>query len=275
MAGRAIEIILMRQLASYLAVPILIVDRKLNLAFFNEPAESIMGRRFDETGEIRRGEWSRTLRPADATGAPIPREEQPLALAIDRNQPSHRRIWLTGLDGVARVIEGLAFPLETQAAGLVGAACIFWEVRQRSTPPPARVVSPGPARTGHDVEIVLLRRLADRLTMPTFVADADGHLLFYNAPAEPLIGRPFDDVGRISLAEWYDAFQPTDQYGSMLKQEDHPMSVALRQQEPTYRRFVYRGLDGARRQIEATAFPLLGQCNRHLGAVGFFWEDSL
>ena len=274
MAGRAIEIILMRQLASYLAVPILIVDRKLDLLFFNEPAESIMGRRFDETGEIRRGEWSRLLRPADASGAPIPRQEQPLALAIDRNQPSHRRLWLTGLDGVTRKIEGLAFPLETQAAGLVGAVGIFWKVGEGSRPPAARSVKQAAARRGHDVEVVLLRRLADRLTMPTFVADSDGNLLFYNAPAEPLIGRPFDDVGRISLGEWYDAFQPTDQDGSVLKREDHPMSVALRRQEPSYRRFVYRGLDGTRRQIEATAFPLLGQCDRHLGAVGFFWEDS-
>ena len=39
MGGRAIEIILMRQLASYLAVPILIVDRKQDLLFFNESAE--------------------------------------------------------------------------------------------------------------------------------------------------------------------------------------------------------------------------------------------
>jgi PAS domain-containing protein len=275
MAGRAIEIILMRQLASYLAVPILIVDRNLDLLYFNESAEQILGRRFEETGEIHRGEWSRLLRPSDASGLPIPREEQPLALAIDRNQPSHRRLWLTGLDGKARVIEGLAFPLETSEAGLLGAAGIFWEVRERSEAvPKATPVTRGSARARHDLEVVLLRRLADRLTIPTFVVDADGRLLFYNPPAEPLIGRPFAKLGRVPLGEWYEAFQPTDEDGSVLKPEDHPIGVALSRQEPTYRRFVYQGLDGVKRQIEGTAFPILGQCNRHLGAAGFFWEDT-
>jgi len=66
MGRPGIEIILMRQLASYLAVPILIVDHKLDLLFFNESAEPILGCRFDETGEIRRNEWTRLFRPADA-----------------------------------------------------------------------------------------------------------------------------------------------------------------------------------------------------------------
>jgi len=274
MGGRAIELILMRQLASYLAVPILIVDGQLNLFYFNESAESILGRRFDETGGIRRGEWTRLLRPADADGQPIPREQQPLARAIDHNEPSHRRLWLTGLDGQARVIEGLAFPLESRDAGLVGAAGIYWQVHegpQRARP--ANPATRGSARSRHDVEVVLLRRLADRLSMPTFVSDADGQLLFYNAPAEPLIGRAFDQLGRISLGEWYDVFRPTHEDGSALKRDEHPIQVALERQQPAHRRFVYQGLDGARRRIQGSAFPLLGQCHRHLGAAGFFWED--
>jgi PAS domain-containing protein len=273
MGQQAIEIVLMRQLASYLAVPILIVDRNLDLLFFNESAEPILGRRFDETGEIHRGEWTRLFRPADANGAPIPREEQALAIAIDRNEPSHRRFWLTGLDGVARGIEGLAFPLATRESGLIGAAGVFWELRE----PAGAVSAPAPDGSGpsrHAVEVILLRRLSDRLLMPTFVIDAEGRLLFYNPAAEPLLGRPFASVGPVVLRDWYDAFQPTDEDGSRIKREDHPMYVALSQQQPCHRRFFYQGLDGVKRGIEGTAFPLLGQCNRHLGAVGLFWQDS-
>ncbi|MCX5738763.1 MAG: PAS domain-containing protein, partial [Proteobacteria bacterium] len=102
MSQPGIEIVLMRQLASYLAVPILIVDRNRDLLFFNESAEPILGRRFDETGKIQRGEWTASFRPADANGLPLPPEEQPLTRAIDRGEPSYRRSWLTGLDGVAR-----------------------------------------------------------------------------------------------------------------------------------------------------------------------------
>jgi PAS domain-containing protein len=275
MGQRAIEIVLMRQLASYLAGPILIVDHQHDLLFFNESAEPILGRRFDETGEIRRSEWNRLFRPTDANGAPIPTDQTPLARAIDRKEPSHRRSWLTGLDGVARVIEGLAFPLETRDAGLLGATGIFWEVREDAEPvPPATPARSAPAHSQHEVEVVLLRRLADRLTMPIFVIDADGRLLFYNPPAEPLLGRRFAHLGPVELRDWYDAFQPTDEDGSVIKREDHPLYVALRKRQPNFRRFRFQGLDGVERTVEGTAFPLLGQCDRHLGAVGIFWEGA-
>jgi PAS domain-containing protein len=52
MAQHAVEIILMRQLASYLAMPIMLFDPAGNLLFYNEPAEAILGRRFEEAGEI-------------------------------------------------------------------------------------------------------------------------------------------------------------------------------------------------------------------------------
>ena len=42
-----IQIILTRQLATYLSVPLFLVDPKGNLLFYNEPAEAILGRRFD------------------------------------------------------------------------------------------------------------------------------------------------------------------------------------------------------------------------------------
>ena len=275
MGQPGIEIILMRQLASYLAVPILIVDRNRDLLFFNESAEPILGRRFDETGKINRGEWAASFRPTDANGLPLPPEEQPLTRAIDRGEPSYRRSWMTGLDGIARVIEGLAFPIATRESGLMGAAGIFWEVRERAAAAPSLAqAASGPSRSRHAVEVILLRRLADRLLMPMIVEDAEGKLLFYNPAAEPLIGRPFAELGPVQLSDWYGAFQPTDEDGSRIKVEDHPLSVARLQQQPCYRRFLYQGLDGVKRRVDAAAFPLLGLCNRHLGAVGIFWEGS-
>jgi len=92
MPQRPIEIILARQLASYLAVPILIVDRDMNLLYFNESAEPVLGKRFDETGEISRGEWNHLLRRADANGAPIPREEQSGTLRGDGHPTGERRL---------------------------------------------------------------------------------------------------------------------------------------------------------------------------------------
>ena len=275
MAQGKIEIVLMRQLASYLAVPILIVNRDLDLLFFNESAEPIAGRRFEETGEIRRGAWSNLFQPSDANGILIPREEQALTRAIDRKEPSYSRFWMKGLDGVAHVIEGVAFPLETRDEGLIGAVLIFWEVRERVASPSALIPDgSGLSRSRHDVEVILLRRLADRLLMPIFVEDAAGRLLFYNPAAERLIGCPFAELGPVQLRDWDNAFQTTDENGSRIQPEDHPLSIARLQQKPCYGRFLYQGLDGVRRRVDTTAFPLLGQCNRHLGAVLIFSEGT-
>ena len=93
-------------------------------------------------------------------------------------------------------------------------------------------------------------------------------------PAEPLLGRPFAQLGGMLLPEWYDAFQPTDADGSLIKREEHPLNVARTRLQPCHRRLFYRALDGRRRGIEGMAFPLVGQCDRHLGAVGIFWEDG-
>lgn len=131
MSQREIELILTRQLASYLSVPILIVDPQGDLLFFNESAESILGRRFDETGVIRRGEWSKLFQPTDDDGTPVPRDEQPLFIATERQRPAYRRSWIRGLDGVNRQIEGIAFPLRGVGDRFLGALGVFWEVEPR------------------------------------------------------------------------------------------------------------------------------------------------
>ena len=52
MAQKPIELILMRQLASSLVMPIFLVDTSGTLVYYNEPAEQILGVRFDEIGEM-------------------------------------------------------------------------------------------------------------------------------------------------------------------------------------------------------------------------------
>jgi PAS domain-containing protein len=274
MTGGSLETVLTRQLASYLAVPILVVDRNLDLVFFNESAEPLLGRRFDETGGVGRGEWSTVFRTVDARGAEIPPEERPLVIAIDQRKPAHRRFGLTGLDGVARSIEGIAFPLETLEAGLVGAVGIFWEVNEtRGVAPLAQETRRRITASRLDVEAILLRRLAGRLRIPILMVEPDGRLAYCNPAAEPLLGRPLAQLGGMPLPEWYDAFRPSDEDGSLIEQEEHPLNVARTRLQPCHRRFSYRALDGRQRGIEGTAFPLVGQCSRHLGAVGVFWEE--
>ena len=117
-------------IGTVLAMPMIVVDERGDLLYFNEAAEPIFGRRFDETGPLRRGEFTATFKPTDEDGTPIKREDQPLTIATDQQQPAHRRFWIQGMDGVARKIEGLACPLQGHGGRKLGAVAIFWEVQE-------------------------------------------------------------------------------------------------------------------------------------------------
>ena len=129
MAQKAVELILMRQLASYLAVPIFLVDPDGTLLYYNEPAERLLGRRYDETGEMPATEWGTMFTPTAEDGSPLPPDELALSVALRKWHPAHRGLIIQGLDGVTRRIAVTAFPLEGQGGRRLGAVAIFWEER--------------------------------------------------------------------------------------------------------------------------------------------------
>ena len=127
MPQKPIELILMRQLASTLAMPIFLVDADGTLAFYNEPAERVLGMRFEETGEMPAAEWSTLWDPTDLAGRPLPPERVPLMIAVAERKPTHGELWIRGLDGTRRHIEATAFPLMRVTDQVLGAVVIFWE----------------------------------------------------------------------------------------------------------------------------------------------------
>jgi PAS domain-containing protein len=127
MSQKAVELILMRQLASSLAMPIFLVDPGGNLLFYNEPAEQLLGSRYDETGEMSVGQWSSLFTPIGEDGAPLPGEALPLNIALHKHRAAHLAFWIRGLDGLSRKIGATAFPLEGQGGRQLGAVGIFWE----------------------------------------------------------------------------------------------------------------------------------------------------
>ncbi|MEZ0335183.1 MAG: PAS domain-containing protein [Gemmatimonadales bacterium] len=129
MSQKAVELILMRQLASSLAMPIFLVDAAGNLVFYNEPAEQLLGSRYDETGEMSVGEWSSLFAAIGEDGSPLPGEALPLSIALHKHRAAHLAFWIRGLDGVSRKIGATAFPLDGQGGRRLGAVGIFWEER--------------------------------------------------------------------------------------------------------------------------------------------------
>lgn len=128
MPQREIEVILTRQLASYLTLPIFIVDSNGTLVFYNEPAEKILGHRFEESGEMPAEEWAAIYTLPEGSPGQVPPERLPLMIALRERRPAHGRLAIQGLDNVHRMIEVTAFPLDGLAGRQLGAVAIFWEV---------------------------------------------------------------------------------------------------------------------------------------------------
>jgi PAS domain-containing protein len=124
-----------------------------------------------------------------------------------------------------------------------------------------------------EIEVILTRQLAGYLTIPIFIIDPDGNLLYYNEPAQMILGKRFEDTGEMAADEWGAIFTPMDIDDTPLAVEDLPIMIALRQHRPATKRFGILGLDGKRRLIDVMAFPLDGVADRHLGAVAMFWES--
>lgn len=124
---------------------------------------------------------------------------------------------------------------------------------------------------GAPVELILIRHLASRLVVPVFVVDRDGDLVFFNEPAEAVLGRRFEEIRSMPFDDWTTAFLPTDGREA-LAVDELPLVIALRRGVPAHRTFAIEAGDGARRMIEATAFPLLATGSELVGAVAMFWE---
>jgi len=125
-----------------------------------------------------------------------------------------------------------------------------------------------------ELEVILSRHLAEYLALPIFIVDPVGDMIYYNEPAEVVLGIRYIETGEMPASEWSTVFLPEDHEGNPIEPRDLPLMIALTEQHPAHKRFWIRGLDGKTRQIELTAIPLIAQADRFLGAFAIFWEVS-
>jgi PAS domain-containing protein len=123
-----------------------------------------------------------------------------------------------------------------------------------------------------DLVLILAREFASRLAYAVFIADAHGNLVFFNEPAERLLGRTFAETGEMPAEQWAGLFETTELDGTPLPLERLPAGIALLERRPAHHAFAITGLDGIRRAISVTALPLLSSTTELVGAVAIFWE---
>ena len=124
------------------------------------------------------------------------------------------------------------------------------------------------------IELILSRQLADSLSIPVFLVDTKGNLLFYNEPAEELLGLRFEETGFMPAEEWSTIFKPQDKDGELLPMESLPLVKTLRTQTPAHGEFWIKSLKGEFLKIAVTAYPIIGRPDRFVGAVALFWKST-
>lgn len=124
------------------------------------------------------------------------------------------------------------------------------------------------------IEIILNRQIADCLGIPVFITDTVGNLLFYNEPAEEILGKRYEDTGEMSVDEWGTAFNNKDDFGNPLAAEELPLVKTLKNQLPYHKTFWIESLQGKAERISVTSYPVISRSGKFLGAVAIFWRPT-
>jgi PAS domain-containing protein len=138
-------------------------------------------------------------------------------------------------------------------------------------------VSPRGHRADMSVEhqpllLVQGRNLITNLALPALLTDSEGRLLYFNDAAAALLGRRFEEVGRLPREEWAREIGPFDEEGRPLAADSLPLAEALRHGHPAQGQF-HVFLQGELRDVEVTALPLVEPDN-YEGALIVFWPSG-
>jgi PAS domain-containing protein len=132
MPDRPIELILARNFITALSAPAFLVDGTGEIAFYNEAAGGLLGRRFEEGGPMTAEEWTRDFGPLDDDGVPIPYDQLEITQVLRGNRPGHDAFCIRAADGTQHAIESTGIPI-VGTSGYQGALVVFWP-REDGTP---------------------------------------------------------------------------------------------------------------------------------------------
>lgn len=124
------------------------------------------------------------------------------------------------------------------------------------------------------LELILARNLLTSISTPSFLLDDEAAIVFYNEAAAALLGRSFEDTGRMSAEEWTAAYGPFGGDGSPLEVDTLTMTEAIRAGRPAHGRFTIRTVAGPR-IVEASAFPIVVGETHSSGAMILFWPQAV
>lgn len=123
-----LEMILVRQLSKHLAIPVWILESTGELAFYNEPAEQVLGVEFADLGPLISVDLSEMFEITEIDGEPVPEDELPIMVALTTNRPSTRKVRFRAKDGMWKLVEVSAMPIVGRGDRCLGVMATFWEI---------------------------------------------------------------------------------------------------------------------------------------------------
>ena len=121
------------------------------------------------------------------------------------------------------------------------------------------------------LELILARNLLSSISTPGFLVDKDGMLVFFNEAAGGLLGKHFEETGKMGPDEWSRAFGPYDRGGEPMDLDELPLTIALREGCPVHDTLTLQSVQGDRREVEVSALPLVAASGGFRGALAIFW----
>jgi PAS domain-containing protein len=134
------------------------------------------------------------------------------------------------------------------------------------------VTEPAPHKQRH-IALILARDLAANLSTAILLVDRDGDLVFFNEPAEEILGRPYAQA-QMSSAELARTFKPVGEDGRPIPLQELPLSQAFRSGIPTHGHILIESMDGRTRDLEVVAMPLFAKPGQLEGGLAVFWDRT-
>jgi PAS domain-containing protein len=123
---KPLELILARNLLTSISTPAFLVDNDATVVFYNEAAAALLGRSFEEAGQMTAEEWTSAFGPFDRDGSPVEVDALATTEAIRAGRPAHATFTIRAANGHPTTIEASAFPIVASEEGSSGAMILFW-----------------------------------------------------------------------------------------------------------------------------------------------------
>jgi PAS domain-containing protein len=123
------------------------------------------------------------------------------------------------------------------------------------------------------LELILARNLMSSISTPALLVGREGEIMFYNDAAGSLLGRRFEETGKLAASEWTAEFGPFDPEGNPIPFEQLSLTHILRHNRPAHSSFHIRSIKGTIHHIIASGVLIVGG-DGFQGAIVFFWPQE-